>query len=53
VTKRPNAVLEHPLGEETPFDRIELLDAPSGWEFPTKCAYVLVGALPHSGVRWA
>jgi len=50
VTKRPNAIIEHPPGEETQFDWVELPDAPEGWAFPTKRAYVLVGSLAHSGV---
>jgi len=50
VTKRPNAIIEHPPGEETQFDWVELPDAPAGWTFPTKRAYVLVGSLAHSGV---
>jgi len=50
VTKRPNAIIVHPAGEETQFDWVELPDAPLGWAFPTKRAYVLVGSLAHSGV---
>ena len=50
VTKRPNAIIEHPAGEETQFDWVELPDAPLGWAFPTKRAFVLVGSLAHSGV---
>ena len=50
VTKRPNAIIVHPPGEETQFDWVELPDAPPGWAFPTKRAYVLVGLLAHSGV---
>lgn len=50
VTKRPNAIIEHPAGEETQFDWVELPDAPLGWTFPTKRAFVLVGSLAHSGV---
>ncbi|RFA17836.1 Mu transposase domain-containing protein [Subtercola boreus] len=50
VTKRPNAIIEHPPGEETQFDWVEMPDAPDGWAFPTKRAYVLVGSLAHSGV---
>ena len=50
VTKRPNAIIEHPPGAETQFDWVELPDAPAGWTFPTKRAYVLVGSLAHSGV---
>jgi transposase len=50
VTARSNAVIEHPPGEETQFDWVELPDAPTSWGFPTKRAYVLVGSLAHSGV---
>ncbi|MGN6405498.1 IS21 family transposase [Sinomonas sp.] len=50
VTKRPNAVIEHPPGEETQFDWLELPDPPAGWGFPRKNAYLLVGSLAHSGV---
>jgi transposase len=50
VTKRPNAVIEHPPGEETQFDWVELPDPPAQWGFPTKRAYALVGSLAHSGV---
>lgn len=50
VTQRPNAVIEHPPGEETQFDWLELPDPPTGWGFPTKKAFLLVGSLAHSGV---
>lgn len=50
VTKRPNAIIEHPPGEETQFDWLELPDPPAGWAFPTKRAFLLVGSLAHSGV---
>jgi transposase len=50
VTARPNAIIEHPPGEETQFDWLELPDAPAHWGFPTKRAYLLVGSLAHSGV---
>lgn len=50
VTKRANAVIEHPPGEETQFDWVELPDPPGHWGFPTKRAYALVGSLAHSGV---
>ena len=50
VTKRPNAIIEHPPGEETQFDWLELPDPPTHWGFPTKRAYLLVGSLAHSGV---
>jgi transposase len=50
VTKRPNAVIDHPPGEETQFDWLELPDAPEQWAYPTKRAFLLVGSLAHSGV---
>ena len=50
VTKRPNAIIEHPPGEETQFDWVELPDPPAGWAFPSKRACALVGSLAHSGV---
>ncbi len=50
VTKRPNAIIAHPPGAETQFDWVELPDAPTGWAFPTKRCFVLVGSLAHSGV---
>ncbi|MBX9719172.1 MAG: IS21 family transposase [Microbacteriaceae bacterium] len=49
VTKRANAIIEHPPGEETQFDWVELPDVPAGWDYPTKRAYALVGSLAHSG----
>ncbi|WP_255579277.1 hypothetical protein [Cryobacterium sp. PAMC25264] len=50
VTKRPNAIIEHPPGEETQYDWVEMPNPPLSWGFPTKRAYVLVGSLAHSGV---
>ena len=50
-TGRANAIIEHPPGEETQFDWVELPDAPTGWGYPTKRAYALVGSLAHSG-KW-
>ena len=50
VTKRANAVIEHPPGEETQFDWLELPNPPIGWGFPAKKVYLLVGSLAHSGV---
>jgi transposase len=50
---RPAAIIEHPPGEETQFDWVELPDPPAGWAtagFGSK-AFLLVGALAHSG-RW-
>jgi len=49
VTKRPNAIIEHPPGEETQFDWVELPDPPEHWGYPRKRAYALVGSLAHSG----
>lgn len=50
VTQRPNAIIEHPPGEETQFDWLELPDPPAQWALPHKNAYLLVGSLAHSGV---
>ncbi len=47
---RDVAIIEHPAGEETQFDWLELPDAPAGWEVG-RSAHLLVGALSHSG-RW-
>jgi transposase len=44
------AVIEHPPGAETQWDWVELPDPPVGWGW-NGTAYVLIGALPHSG-RW-
>ena len=41
---------EHPAGEETPWDWVELPDPPPGWGWG-KDAHLLVGALSHSS-RW-
>jgi len=38
VTKRPNAIIEHPAGQETQFDWVELPVAPVVWAFSTKRA---------------
>jgi hypothetical protein len=50
VTKRANAVIDHPPGEETQFDWLELPDPPLGWGFGSKKAFLLVGSLAHSGI---
>lgn len=50
VTRRPNAVIEHPAGEETQLDWLELPDAPAQWAYYRQRAYVLVGSLSRSGV---
>ncbi len=44
------AVIEHPPGQETQWDWLELPDPPTGWGWGDK-AYVLVGVLAHSS-RW-
>lgn len=48
---RPAAVIEHPAGEETQWDWVELPDPPAGWDGYGKRAYLLVGALSHSS-KW-
>ncbi|GAA5035222.1 IS21 family transposase [Actinopolymorpha pittospori] len=47
---RPAAVIDHPPGEETQWDWVELPDPPQQWGWAGK-AYLLVGALAYSG-RW-
>ncbi|MGH3859254.1 terminase gpP N-terminus-related DNA-binding protein, partial [Actinokineospora sp.] len=47
---RPVAVIEHPAGEETQWDWVELPDPPEHWGWG-RHAHLLVGALSHSG-RW-
>ncbi len=47
---RPVAVIEHPPGEETQWDWVELPDPPSTWGWGSK-AFLFVGALSHSS-RW-
>ena len=44
------AVIEHPPGEESQFDWLELPDPPAQWGWGSK-AFLFVGALAHSG-RW-
>ena len=48
---RPAAVIEHPAGEETQWDWVELPDPPPGWDGYGKKAFLLVGALSHSS-KW-
>ena len=43
-------MIEHPPGEETQFDWLELPDPPAAWGWG-KTRILLVGALAHSG-RW-
>ncbi|MFQ1004418.1 IS21/IS408/IS1162 family transposase [Modestobacter sp. SSW1-42] len=50
---RPAAVIDHPAGEETQWDWVELPDPPAAWAAAGygSRAFLLVGALAHSG-RW-
>jgi transposase len=50
ATGRAVAVIEHPPGQETQWDWVELPDPPAAWGWG-KTAHLLVGALSHSG-RW-
>lgn len=47
---RPVAVIEHPPGEETQWDWLELPDPPASWGWRPSAA-LFVGALAHSG-KW-
>jgi hypothetical protein len=47
---RAVAVIEHPPGDETQWDWVDLPGPPAHWGWGSK-AYLLVGALAHSG-RW-
>ena len=47
---RANAPIEHPAGEETQWDWLELPDPPAHWGWG-KNAHLLVGALAHSS-KW-
>ena len=49
-TPREFAVIDHPAGEETQSDWVELPDPPAGWGWGRQ-AHLLVGVLSHSG-RW-
>jgi len=48
ATGRPIAVIDHPPGEETQWDWVELPDPPPSWGWGAN-AHLLVGALSHSG----
>lgn len=50
ATNRPNAVIEHPPGEETQWDWLDLPDPPASWGWG-KTAHLLVGTFSCSG-RW-
>ncbi len=47
---RDHAIIDHPAGEETQFDWLELPDPPAHWGWGGQ-AHLLVGALAHSS-RW-
>ena len=47
---RPVAIIDHPAGEETQWDWVDLPDPPTAWGWGTN-ASLFVGALAHSG-RW-
>ena len=47
---RDAAIIDHPAGEETQFDWLELPDPPTGWGLAGP-AHLLVGSLAHSS-RW-
>ena len=47
---RPVAIIDHPAGEETQWDWVDLPDPPVGWGWGGN-ASLFVGALAHSG-RW-
>jgi transposase len=48
---RPVAIIDHPAGEETQWDWVELPDPPGHWDGYRGKAFLLVGALSHSG-KW-
>ncbi|GAB36445.1 putative transposase [Gordonia otitidis NBRC 100426] len=50
MTERANAVIEHPPGEETQWDWVELPNPPDEWGWGST-AFLLVGSLAHSG-KW-
>ena len=47
---RPVAIIEHPAGAETQWDWLELPDPPGHWDGYDRKAFLLVGALAHSGM---
>jgi transposase len=50
VTERPNALIEHPPGDETQWDWLDLPDPPPLWGWG-KTARLLVGSLAYSS-KW-
>jgi transposase len=51
AAKRPVAVIEHPPAQEVQWDWLELPDPPGHWDGYRGKAFLLVGALSHSG-KW-
>jgi len=47
---RPVAIIEHLAGVETQWDWLELPDPPGHWDGYDRKAFLLVGALAHSGM---
>lgn len=50
ATERPNAVIDHPPGEETQWDWLDLPNPPAAWEWGSM-AHLFVGTLACSG-KW-
>jgi transposase len=50
ATDRANAMIDHPPGEETQWDWVDLPNPPASWGWG-EMAHLLVGSLAHSG-RW-
>lgn len=50
ATERPNAVIEHPPGEETQWDWVDLPNPPASWGWGSM-AHLFVGTLACSG-KW-
>lgn len=50
ATDRANAIIDHPPGEETQWDWLDLPNPPAAWGWG-KTAHLLVGSLAHSG-KW-
>jgi transposase len=48
---RPVAIIDHPAGQETQWDWLELPDPPGHWDGYRGKAFLLVGALSHAG-KW-
>ncbi|NLU84715.1 DDE-type integrase/transposase/recombinase [Rhodococcus sp. HNM0569] len=50
ATQRPNAIIEHPPGEETQWDWVDLPNPPAAWGWG-RMAHLFVGTLACSG-KW-